>query len=158
MDSKRNNQGISVLRSGISVYEVEVCLGKYASVRTNEIDGFPAKLLRMFPALRAHECYAGETGGFVAELKKGTDLAHVMEHLILELLKSALRPHRRFTGWTRKKGKNYVIHFQAPDGPVGRCAALSSIKVIESILGGKRVNKRAIIRKIRESKEAPPCE
>jgi cyanophycin synthetase len=151
-------KNLRIVRSGISVYEVEVDLGRYAGINTNRIRGFTNKLLRMFPALRQHECYAGEAGGFVDELRTGTDLAHVMEHLILELLKAASGSGRRFTGWTRKKGKRHVIHFQAPDGQMGQCAAAGAVKIIEGILNRKRVSKKAVIRTIRESKEVDRCD
>jgi hypothetical protein len=151
--SPRQMSGIRIVGSGISVYEVEVDLGGLRSVTTDKLDGFIPRLLRMFPALRKHECYAAESGGFIRELRLGTDLAHVMEHLILELLKVSSQPHRRFSGWTRKKGRNYVIHFQAPDGPTGRCAALNAIKIIEGVIEGRKLSKRALIREIRESKE-----
>ena len=152
-NKRRCNNGITIVRSGISVYEIEVDLGKYASLKSNEIHGFSGKLMRTFPTLRKHECYAGEAGGFESELKKGTDLAHVMEHLILEMLKTAARSHSRFSGWTRRKGKHHIIHFQAPDGSTGRCAAISAKKVIESIIAGEKIDKRAIIKAIRDAKE-----
>jgi cyanophycin synthetase len=146
-------QNLRIIRSGISVYEIEVDLGRYAGRTTDKIRGFATRLLRMFPDLRKHECYAGEAGGFVAELRLGTDLAHVMEHLILELIKVASGGNQRFSGWTRKKGRHYVIHFQAPDGSVGRCAAAGALGIIEGILSGTRVSKKAVIKAIRDSKE-----
>ena len=145
---------IRIVGSGISVYEVEVDLGKYGAVRTDKLDGFVPKLLRMFPGMRQHECYAGEAGGFVRELKLGTDLAHVMEHLILELLKVATRSRRRFSGWTRKKGKHYVIHFQAPNGATGHCVARCALRAIQDILEGRDLSKRSLIQEIRTSVEA----
>ena len=144
---------IRIVSSGISVYEVEVNLGGYSLLRTDKLDGFTPRLLKMFPAMRKHECYAGEAGGFIRELKLGTDLAHVMEHLILEMLKVASKQRKRFSGWTRKKGKNYVIHFQAPDGATGQCAARSAIKVIRGILEGRKISKRALIKDIRACRE-----
>lgn len=153
MKKSKNQSGIRLVSHGVSVYEVEVDLGKYTGMTTSRMDGFAARLVRMFPGLRKHECYAGETGGFLQELKRGTDLAHVMEHLVLEMLKVACAGRRRFTGWTRKKGKNYVIHFQAPDGAMGKCAALTAAGVIEDIINGNRVNKREVIRCIKDAKE-----
>jgi cyanophycin synthetase len=152
MPKRRNQDGMKMVRHSVSVYEVEVDLGRYTGMTSRKMDGFAGRLVRTFPGLRKHECYAGETGGFVQELKRGTDLAHVMEHLILELLKMACG-RRRFTGWTRKKGHNYVIHFQAPDGSMGRCAAAGAMEVIESIIKGKRVRKQEVIRRIRASRE-----
>lgn len=142
---------IRIVRSGISVYEVEVSLGAYAKATTNQLDGFSGRLVRTFPALKDHECFHGESGGFIRELKTGTDLAHVMEHLILELLKMSSKSHRRFSGWTRKKGSTYVIHFQAPDAATGRMAASAALEVIEGLLAGERICKRSIIRAIRDA-------
>jgi cyanophycin synthetase len=148
---KGSTKGIRVIRSGISVYEVEVDLGKYAAASTSSLNGFPRKLVRLFPELRTHECFASEVGGFLREMEKGTDLAHVMEHLILELLKVASCPPRRFTGWTRKKTKNHVIHFQAPSAQAAKKAAAGAIQIIEGIIAGSRVDARAIVRDIRDS-------
>lgn len=148
---------IRIVRSSISVFEVEVDLGRFASVKTNQLNGFPGKLLRTFPTLRKHECYAGEAGGFAQELRKGTDLAHVMEHLTLELLKSAARPKREFSGWTRRRGKRHIIHFQAPDSSMGRCAVEGARQVIQAIIAGERIDKDVIIQSIRDSKEVVKC-
>jgi cyanophycin synthetase len=142
-----------IVRTGISVYEVEVCLGAHSKAKTNQIDGFAARLVRAFPALKEHECFHGEAGGFVRELKAGTDLAHVMEHVILELLKMSSKSRRRFSGWTRKKGSNYVIHFQAPDAAKGRSAADGALRIIEGLLNGKRIDRQSIVRTIRAAKE-----
>jgi cyanophycin synthetase len=144
-------RGIRIVRSGISVYEVEVDLGKYASASTADLDGFPRKLVRLLPELARHECFASEVGGFLDEMKKGTDLAHVMEHLILELLKVSSSPPKRFTGWTRKKSKNHVIHFQAPSAQAARKATAGAIQIIEGLIAGSKVDARAIVKDIRES-------
>jgi len=147
---KGRTRGMRIVRSGISVYEIEVDLGKYSSVTTASLNGFTRKLVRLFPELRAHECYASEVGGFLKEMEKGTDLAHVMEHLILEMLKMASRSHRRFTGWTRRKSKNHVIHFQAPGAQAARRAAAGAIEIIEGVIAGERVDARLIIGEIRD--------
>jgi len=145
--------GIRIVRSGISVYEVEVDLGRYSLVTTADIRGFKTRLLRLLPSLRKHECYAGEVGGFVSELERGTDLAHVMEHVILEILKLADRSRRRFTGWTRKKSKNHVIHFQAPGARAAKEATRGAVEVIEGVISGARVDPAAIVKAVRRSQE-----
>jgi cyanophycin synthetase len=146
-------KGIRIIGSGISVYEVEVDLGEYAALTTARLGGFRRKLLRLMPTLAKHECYAGEAGGFVEELDKGTDLAHVMEHVILELLKLASGPRARFSGWTRKRSKHYVIHFQAPSAKAAMRAAVGAIEVIEGIISGNGVDSQALVKEIRNSKD-----
>ncbi|HVP57571.1 MAG TPA: hypothetical protein VMU02_05700 [bacterium] len=147
--AKGETQGMRILRSGISVYEVEVSLGRYSSATTATLNGFVRKLVRLLPQLRSHECYASEVGGFLKEMEKGTDLAHVMEHLTLELLKMASCSHKRYTGWTRRKSKNHVIHFQAPNAQAARRAAVGAMEIIEGIAGGDRVDPQRIVREIR---------
>jgi cyanophycin synthetase len=143
---------IKLIKAGISVYEVEISLGKYSSLSTADIRGFTSRLLRMFPGLRKHECCACEAGGFVRELRKGTDLAHVIEHLTIEMLKNVSNPRRKLSGWTRKKSKNYVLHFQVPDSATGKCAASCAIRVIEAIIEERPVSRRAIMKELKEAK------
>jgi cyanophycin synthetase len=151
--AKRTN-GIKILRSGVSVYEVEVDLGKYAMVETDEIKGFSKKLLNILPSLRNHECFAGECGGFVDEMTQGTDLAHVMEHVTLEMLRLANGSRRKYSGWTRKTGRKrvHVIHFQAPSGAMAMRASQCAIRAIESIIEGRPVSKRAILKELNDGK------
>ena len=157
MKRKPKDEGIRIVRSCISVYEVEVDLGKFSSTKTHRLNGFAARLLRIFPGLKTHECYAGEAGGFALELRKGTDLAHVMEHLTLELLKTAARPSRKFSGWTRRRGRRHIIHFQTPDSSMGHCAVNCAKRIVEDILEGRRVDTKAIVKLIRDSKEVTRC-
>jgi cyanophycin synthetase len=151
MDRKSRN-GIKVLRSGVSVYEVEVDLGRYASTKTTDIRGFTKRLLGLLPTLAHHECLAGECGGFVEEMERGTDLAHVMEHVTLELLRLANGSRRRYSGWTRKTNKRrvYVIHFQAPNGAMAKRASQCAAGVIEDIAEGKPVKRSAVLKQLRD--------
>ncbi|MFT9497837.1 cyanophycin synthetase [Anaerosolibacter sp.] len=52
---------------------------------TSEIPMFNENLVAMIPGLKEHKCSEGYRGGFVARLKRGTYLAHVMEHTALEI-------------------------------------------------------------------------
>ena len=150
----RRTRGIKILRSGVSVYEVEVDLGKYSAVSTNDIKGFSKKLLRLLPTLRDHECFAGECGGFVEEMEQGTDLAHVMEHVALEMLRLANGSRRRYTGWTRKTRRKgvHVIHFQAPSGAMAKRASQCAILAIESIIDGKPIKRSDVLEFLEDGK------
>ncbi len=138
----------------MSVYEVEVDLGKYASLKTNEINGFSRKLLRLLPTLRRHECFAGERGGFVEEMEHGTDLAHVMEHVVLEMLRLADGSRRRYSGWTRKTRKRriHVIHFQAPNGAMAKRVSQCAARTIEDLVEGRPVKRSAVLGELRGGK------
>ena len=57
--------------------------------------------------MKKHCCCKGYEGGFVERLKEGTYLAHVMEHIALEL-QAKLGYDIRF-GKTRETGKKVFI-------------------------------------------------
>jgi cyanophycin synthetase len=62
-----------------------VDIGKYNDIPTKDIHGFNEKLLAMFPGLSKHTCGLGYEGGFLERLEEGTYLAHVLEHVILDI-------------------------------------------------------------------------
>ncbi len=49
------------------------------------IDGFVDRLLELVPTLVEHRCSPGYVGGFVERLRHGTYMAHVVEHVAIEL-------------------------------------------------------------------------
>lgn len=67
------------------VVKMTVDIGKYGCIPTNQIPGFHEQLLRLLPGLRTNCCSLGYPGGFLERLESGTYLAHVLEHVILEM-------------------------------------------------------------------------
>lgn len=67
------------------VLRITVALGDYVEVPSNALPGFTARLLTALPGLRQHGCSRGYPGGFVERLQEGTYLAHIYEHVVLEL-------------------------------------------------------------------------
>lgn len=67
------------------VMKMTVDIGDYGDIPTKDIPGFNEKLLAMLPGLRKNCCSLGYEGGFADRLKEGTYLAHVLEHVILEM-------------------------------------------------------------------------
>lgn len=62
-----------------------VDIGQYNDIPTKDIKGFHEKLLKSFPGLKTNCCSLGYEGGFLERLNEGTYLAHVLEHVILEM-------------------------------------------------------------------------
>ena len=60
-------------------------LGGHYDTPTRQIEGFNERLLEMLPGLAKHVCSLGYEGGFAERLAEGTYLAHVAEHMVLEL-------------------------------------------------------------------------
>lgn len=62
-----------------------VTLDPHAPQHMNEYPGFAQKLLAQYPRLRVHACDNGAAKSFAQELET-TEVAHALEHLIVELL------------------------------------------------------------------------
>ncbi|MFN8006301.1 MAG: hypothetical protein U0V70_04605 [Terriglobia bacterium] len=144
---------LQIVTSRISIYEVEVDVGSLAARTTRDLSNFTEKLVELIPSLTSHRCVAGEDGGFVKELRKGTDFAHVLEHVLLELQHLADPERRVYRGWTRRRSENgpessiYVIHYEARDFLTGRLAAAMGVQLIKNLVAGQPVD---IIRMIRQ--------
>ena len=49
-----------------------------------DLPGFTERLIERLPGLAEHVCSKGYPGGFVARLREGTYLGHVVEHVAIE--------------------------------------------------------------------------
>jgi len=67
------------------VMKMVVDIGKFGDIPTMDIPGFNEKLLAAFPGLKTNCCGLGYEGGFLERLNTGTYLAHVLEHVVLEM-------------------------------------------------------------------------
>jgi cyanophycin synthetase len=67
------------------VLEALVDLGPYKDACSDEMPGFNERLKSWLPSLIEHRCSVGTRGGFFERLRRGTYLAHILEHVTLEL-------------------------------------------------------------------------
>jgi cyanophycin synthetase len=67
------------------VLEAWVDLGSYKDTASDELPGFNDRLTSWLPTLSEHRCNLGTPGGFLERLRRGTYLAHILEHVVLEL-------------------------------------------------------------------------
>ncbi|MDP4151849.1 MAG: cyanophycin synthetase [Bacillota bacterium] len=67
------------------VMKMVVDIGKYHDIPTNKIPGFNERLLEIMPGLKTNFCGLGYEGGFLDRLNEGTYIAHVLEHMVLEM-------------------------------------------------------------------------
>lgn len=97
-----------------------VDLEEWADIPSTEIRNFAANLLHFLPGLQTHHCSRGCDGGFVQRLQIGTYMAHIIEHIALEL--SVLSEIEVTYGKTRYAGKpglyEIVTRFQNEDGMI----------------------------------------
>src|SRR5271170_2779125 len=67
------------------VLEVWVDLKQLKEAASSDIPGFNERLQSWLPTLIEHRCSEGRRGGFFERLRRGTYLAHILEHVALEL-------------------------------------------------------------------------
>ena len=67
------------------VLEAWVDLGPYKDTSSEMMPGFNERLMGWLPSMIEHRCSVGERGGFFERLRRGTYLAHILEHVTLEL-------------------------------------------------------------------------
>lgn len=101
----------------IPVMVAEVSIGAYDELGSDAIDGFRERLVSWLPGLWDHECSPGRRGGFIERLERGTYLAHIWEHVTLEL-QTLMGFHVRY-GRTRGTGRlgeyRMVIAYEAEE-------------------------------------------
>jgi CheY-like chemotaxis protein len=132
---------MKIITSRVSVYEVELDLKNWDPIDTKQIPHLDEILAKTFPSINRHPCIAGEAGGFLTEVKSGTNFAHVIEHIIIELL-HLLEPSKNIrSGWTRQLDANrYVIHYSAPDFLTGRLAAILGVQFVKMMIKEEAFN------------------
>jgi len=145
-------QPIEIGRSPVSVCEIELDLNDWTEKRSSEAPGFVAALVKLLPSLKEHGCPSGQSGGFYLELQSGTNFAHVIEHVILELLHLADAEKGYYDGWTRQLGKKdvYLVHYGAPDFLTGRLAAVLSIDLAKRVMKGENVSVDQYVRLLKQ--------
>lgn len=73
------------LYARMPVMRVTLDIGSYEERPSNSFSGLVDRLVAWLPALREHRCSLGRSGGFVRRLRQGTYLAHICEHVCIEL-------------------------------------------------------------------------
>jgi cyanophycin synthetase len=104
------------------VIEVILEIGAYDDRPSNEFPGFIDRLVAWLPGISKHECSVGRPGGFIERLKRGTYLAHITEHITLELL--GLMGYNVTFGRARGTGEDgvYTVVFAYRDEEPSRAA------------------------------------
>src|SRR5262249_3608388 len=102
------------------VLEAWIELGDLKDSPSNEMPGFNDRLMSWLPTMIEHRCSIGERGGFFERLRRGTYLAHILEHVTLEL--QARAGTDLGFGRARETSKEglfrVAIHYE--DEPLGR--------------------------------------
>jgi cyanophycin synthetase len=137
------------------VLEAWVELGELKEVASSEIAGFNERLMSWLPTLVEHRCSVGTRGGFFERLRRGTYLAHVLEHVALEL--QTLAGTEVGFGRTRQanEGGVYKVVVRYREEEVGRACleaaralCLAAVSGRPFDVGGEVEQLRALARRV----------
>jgi hypothetical protein len=145
-------QPTEIISSKVSVYEIELDLSAWKAVYTHQVPKFVTEIVKWIPSLREDVYMSGKPGGFFLELQKGSNFAHVIEHVIILLINLAKEEKAHYSGWTRRLNDRhvYVIHYSAPDFLTGRLAAILSIDLVKRVIAGESVDVDHYVRLLKE--------
>ena len=120
---------------------------------TNLIDGFSARLEKMFPTMYAHECSEGHAGGFFKRVQDGTWMGHVIEHIALEI--QTLAGMDVGFGRTRSTSEHgvYNVVFSYMEEKVGIYAAKAAVRIAQALADGVEYDLEEDLQKMREIRE-----
>ena len=104
------------------VLEAWVDLGPLENSPSDQLPGFNERLMAWLPSLIEHRCNVGTRGGFFERLHRGTWMAHILEHVALELQSLAGTPVG--FGRTRETSEKgvYKVALEFEVEEVGRAA------------------------------------
>ena len=111
-----------------------VDIGRLEQFPTDTLPGFTDTLLTLLPGLHDHQCSRGRDGGFVERLVEGTWAGHVVEHVALELQRTA--GHEITRGKTRSTGEDgvYNVIFGYLDDTVGTLAGRLAVRLVNHLI------------------------
>lgn len=101
---------------------------------SNSIPGFYEGLIRVLPSLVEHFCSPGHRGGFLARVREGTYMGHIVEHVALEL--------QELVGMTAGFGRTretstpgiYNVVYEYVDEQAGRYAGRAAVRLCRSLV------------------------
>lgn len=132
------------------VLEAWVDLGRFESLPTNQLPGFPQCLRAWLPSMVEHRCSEGVRGGFFQRLDEGTWLGHVLEHVTLELQTLAHMPVGY--GRTRSTGEPgmYRVVIECLDHRFAEICLYAALELILSAVDNLPFDVAALLRRLRE--------
>ena len=134
-----------------------VDIGKYGCVPTNQIPQFNERLFLIFPGLKTNCCSLGYQGGFLKRLREGTYLAHVLEHVVLEM--------QFMVGYDVRFGKTrtiaepslFYLVYEFENEVCGVECGKASVVILNHLLADKDILIQEFLRHLKKiSREAEP--
>lgn len=122
------------------ILKVKLDIGDLADTPSNELPFFNKRLIALLPQLKEHHCSRGYPGGFWERLQEGTYLAHIFEHIALEL--QALAGYENNFGKARGTAiagiYDVVIGYEIPAAAIA--ATRTTEALLKAVLAGENFN------------------
>jgi len=118
------------------VIKAVVDLGNLYDTPTTQIDGFNKMLLQILPGLKKHYCSLGYEGGFLERLNEGTYLAHVTEHMVLELQNMVGSEVNYGKSRVTEKPSVYTLVFEYKNEKLATECLLEAIEIVNMLTEG----------------------
>jgi len=136
--------------AGFPVLEAWVDLREWKDTSSEMIPGFNERLMQGLPTLIDHRCSVGERGGFLQRLQRGTYLAHVLEHVALEL--QSLAGREIGFGRTRETSAKgvYLVVVKYHDETLARAALDTAHQLVMAAVHGADFDAAAAVTRLRE--------
>jgi cyanophycin synthetase len=111
-------------------------LGCWEHHPTDTLGCFTDRLLEVMPTLHTHGCSYGEPGGFVRRMREGTWLAHVAEHVAIELQCLAGTPvtYGKTRSVPGEPSGVYNVVYSFQEERVGLLAGRLALRLIDQLL------------------------
>ena len=133
------------------VLEAWIDLGELKDSSSDALPGFNDRLTTWLPSLYEHRCSVGEPGGFFERLRRGTYLAHILEHVALELQSLAGSP----VGFGRTRQANddgvYKMAVECHDEELGLAALEAGRRLCLAAVHGTPFDLPAELQALRQS-------
>lgn len=136
------------------VVRVRLDLEEFAEVPTVELPSFNKRLVELLPGLADHSCSRGYPGGFVERLAEGTYLAHVFEHVVIELQCAAGYEVSFGRARAASPPEVYEVVVAFCEAAAATAAAKEAGALIEALLAGKDFDAAAAVQRVRRAGEA----
>ena len=120
---------------------------------SNTIPGFTDQLVSLIPSLHEHRCSKGYEGGFVERLREGTYMAHIIEHLAIEI--QILAGIKSGFGRARGYGEEgvYTVVFDYEEEQAGFYAGQAAFNLVEALIAGTTFDLEKAIKDLRKISE-----
>jgi cyanophycin synthetase len=132
------------------VLEAWVDLGALAATPADELPGFNDRLMAWLPSLATHGCSLGRAGGFFERLRQGALLAHVLEHVAMELQSLAGTPVSFGRARQTSESNVYQVAVEYREEELARACLTAAHSLCQAAIDGTAFDVAAQVQQLKE--------